>query len=177
MARGQLLSIDTLIALTVFTFIIISVLWIWNFSLNKAETVENNRDLKLIATHASDVLFMTPGLPTHWNNLSDADFNYPNISSLGLRTSHYIDVDKINRLVALNGTNLTVILSLLGIKGPDYNMSLEYFTYNSSTEKFNTGARSIIGNLPRDAIQVRVNEFVGVNENNTLLKLRMKVWR
>ena len=177
MGKGQLFSIDTLIALVLFSFVIISIVWLWGFSIEKVDTREQNSDLELVASNAAMSLFMTAGQPTAWHTFPSVDFTTRNISSVGLRAGHIIDVTKIRSLETFASANQSTVLRLLGLLGPGYNMSLEYFLYNGTTDEFNTEAEVIIGSEPEAAEQVVAEEYVGVDENNTLIRLRLEVWR
>jgi hypothetical protein len=175
--RGQILSIDILVALVIFSFILIAGVWIWHFSLQKAQAQEDINDLSLVAERASYALFMTSGDPSHWDHLDAANVSTHSIHALGLRSGRHIDMAKVARLDALQATKMSSIMTISGLKGPGYTMALNVFLYNDSAENFEETAAYQIGTQPDNASQVAVREMVGLDSNATLVRLILKVWR
>ena len=146
MAKAQMFSLDTIIAVIAFIIIILMGVWIRDYSNEKLYQTEIRGDIEIISKNALSTLLQTPGNPSNWTNLSADDFTTTNIISLGMaKTATYnnlditekgkptgmgintylvLDESKIQRLSNLNNQKYETYKKLLGILGPQYEFEI-----------------------------------------------------
>jgi hypothetical protein len=76
MKRGQVSSIDALIAILIFVLVLTSIRTIWMDNVHTAEITASATEINLSAQQAFDVLTKTQGWPTNWTT--------SNVSIIGL---------------------------------------------------------------------------------------------
>lgn len=96
-SKGQLSSLDLVVASLLFLSIILLFVWSWgelNNTIWSYEYMQHNRDLALDMT---DVLLHTQGNPTYWEALTN--ISSANVKSIGLVSEPGIlDINKIDAL-------------------------------------------------------------------------------
>ena len=99
-SKGQIISLDFIVSMSLFTFIIAMSIFIWNNINTQIDEGEKNNMLQTDLVSISTMLIETPGTPSNWTSLSSSE-----ISQLGLAvTSNVLSSDKV---VALTNLNLT----------------------------------------------------------------------
>jgi hypothetical protein len=134
-SKGQIISLDFIVSMSLFTFIIAMSIFIWNNLNTQIDEGEKNNMLQTELVSISTMLIETPGTPSNWNSLSPSE-----ISQLGLAvSSNVLSSDKVAALTSLDyydtkkilGLNFEEIYieftdidgNLLNIKGRDMNFS------------------------------------------------------
>ena len=193
--RGQIFSLDLIIAMLMFIVVIILIFQILDYSNNKIGLEESANDISIIAGNAISSLTETEGNPNNWSLISLNDFNESNVFSLGLaKNSNFnnqdssvkgksmssnnngyivLDKNKISRLSSLNNTKYNEIRNILGIKGPGYEFLLSVKNWNGNS--YDTIKN--IGRYPDDnaGIVVKKNRMGLIENNITLVEFR--VWK
>lgn len=191
--KAQIFSADLAIATVTFLVILVSSMWLWDYSIEKIELSERRNDLEMISKNALAVLVETPGSPSNWTELSEADFNETNIYSLGLARSYsqnnldvarkgksaglsidnylVLDENKIQRLIALYPQKYTTYKKVLGILGPNYEFQLIIKVWNGT----DYSTQYEIGSSPSQNVMdiVRADRFVLLNGEWTDVVLRL----
>ena len=98
MAKAQMFSLDTIIAVIAFIIIILMGVWIRDYSNEKLYQTEIRGDIEIISKNALSTLLQTPGNPSNWTNLSAEDFTTATIISLGMaKAATYNNLDIIEK--------------------------------------------------------------------------------
>ena len=174
MGRSQYVSIDTLLALALFAFVLIVALWIWHYALEKVSSDASVQDLAIVGSHAATVLFETSGSPSHWHNQT---ITQQSTSFIGLRHGAYISQSKLDKLNNLTSNETATIHTLLGIRGPGYNYTIFYYRYNETSEAFNNDANMTIGFTASSTTAQVQHEYIGYTDQGEYTKLQLKVWQ
>jgi len=193
--KAQIFSIDAIIAIVSFLVILISAVWIWDYTKEKIELNERRNDLELISMNALAVLVETPGDPANWTGIQDDDFNQTNVLSLGLARSYsasnvdvarkgksaglsinnylVMDIAKIQRLYDSNAQKYEMYKKILGILGPAYEFQLliNRWDGNNYVTEYEIGAapNSTAANI------VRADRYALLDNNR--VNVVFKVWQ
>jgi hypothetical protein len=130
MKKGQVLSVDIIIALLGFMGIIVFLIWGWQTTSVKLSAYDQSQDLYTLAYFASESLVQTSGVPLNWSSQSSPSRS--TISSIGLQNGSYISMQKIQSLANLNSSYYTQIKEVLGILGPNYDIQIDYYFDNGT---------------------------------------------
>ncbi|MFW5746180.1 MAG: hypothetical protein ACOCWQ_01365 [Nanoarchaeota archaeon] len=170
--RGQILSVDLIVALAIFAFLLIGIMGIWRYAFEKNQMHEDHADLEQVAKRASDVLFLTSGNPPYWHEQGYENVTTDVVWSAGLRQDHWFDADKISFVAGMNETVFSRFLQILGVMGPRYNLSISYYREPDFANPLIQA-----GYAPRNATQSVVHQAAGVDVNGSLVKLKVIAWR
>jgi len=103
-SKGQIISLDFIVSMSLFTFIIGMSIFIWNNLNTQIDEGEKNNMLQTELISISTMLIETPGTPNNWNIFSPSEIDQ--ISQLGLAvSSNELSSDKIAALQNLNSTS------------------------------------------------------------------------
>ena len=173
--KGQVFSIDIIIAMIIFIFIIISSAWFWDTAKEKMHQTEARNDLELIAYNAVSVLIGTVGDPPNWNNQTFLDRNIYSIG-IGKNRPWIIDEEKASRIGELNATNYNLIKRILGIRGSSYEFYLNISKYNSSSSSFTY--LTLAGKKPNSSSSHVINiKRIAISDNdNNWISFKMQIW-
>lgn len=80
--RGQIGSIDTLVATIIFALMVVFIMMFWFISIGSIENVTAKNRLGTSAITISEILLKSPGVPENWEQ------NYSTAESLGLAVSY-----------------------------------------------------------------------------------------
>jgi len=106
--KGQIISLDFIVSMSLFTFIIGMSIFIWNNINTQIDEEKQNNMLQTELVSISTMLIETPGTPSNWTSLSPSS-----ISQLGLAvSSNVLSSDKIAALTSLNYYDMKKILGL-----------------------------------------------------------------
>ena len=95
--KGQVFSMDLLLAVVIFIIVVGILMATWNFNKNRMDEAAWSGSLEDIAYTTSDSLVMTPGSPSNWEE------NTSGVVSLGLsRVERNIDERKIDSIVSID---------------------------------------------------------------------------
>jgi hypothetical protein len=152
--KGQILTTDAIIAMGIFIVILIASIEAWDFSREKILLNEVRDDLEIIAKQTASVLVETPGNPSNWTDLAEANFNATIIQSLGMARSSsmgnhdtsaggnsiglnhanygIIDSAKAARLENVSPTKYEEMKKMLGVRGPGYEFHVLVKPWNGS---------------------------------------------
>jgi hypothetical protein len=193
--RSQIFSADMAFAVVTFIIIIISSVWIADYSREKIELSELRNDLELISRISLASLVETPGNPSNWEEIDESGFNEENIYCLGLARSYspsnqairrigksagltinnylVLDESKIQRLIELSPQKYSTYKRILGILGPNYEFQLMVKAWNGTS--YNTQYE--VGATPGSGVRniVRADRFALLN--GTWADVMIKVWK
>ena len=82
--KGQIFSLDLIIAMLIFVVVIILIFQILDYSNRKIDLEESANDVNIIAGNAVSSLIESEGNPSNWSLINTNDFNESNVFSLGL---------------------------------------------------------------------------------------------
>jgi len=195
LGKAQIFSFDAIIAVITFVVILLSSIWIWDYSREKIYLTERRYDLELISKNVLSVLVETPGNPANWTNISDTDFNQTNINSLGLaRSSSHnnlnlglkgrsgglvfsdylvLEVDKIERFDNLSSLKYDACKKILGILGPNYEFGIDVNVLNGSNYVTRYQIGTTVTPISKDI--VRADRYALLN--GTWTNVVFKVWQ
>ena len=110
-----------------FVIILITLLFAYQAARERAILEFGRDDMEKMARHASSQLVLDTGQPQDWNQLSDANFTYENITTLGLTSSQpwVLDFDKLLKMVKLDDDKYEDVKKILGLQGPGYELYFE----------------------------------------------------
>ena len=162
--KGQIFSIDLVVAVIVFIFILIASFWAWHITENRINYIRTIRDMTIIAQNSVNTIVSTHGHPTDWFSLPDDELI--NIQSFGIiyNKKGVASTDKIARLQYLSALDYNKTKEKLGIIGPGMEFYLMAGDYNIGSPMEN--ARDV----------VIVNRAMAL-ENGTFIPIKMRVWR
>ncbi|MEW6329538.1 MAG: hypothetical protein AB1468_05480, partial [Candidatus Micrarchaeota archaeon] len=122
--RGQIFSLDVLIASAILLLVLFVSIVVWAAADTRRAQFEEYRWMEWGARDASSALISTPGDPADWENLADEDFD-ANAHAVGLaRERNVLDSRKLARLSELNSTKYFEIKTLLGLAKYDVRLSV-----------------------------------------------------
>jgi len=154
LSKGQLLSLDLLISITIFTLIL--AILVSQISYNSKEIIELREQNKMLEeSYRIGEIFFREGYPENWNE--------SNVEIIGLATTNRIDWNKLKKLENLGYQRSLVLLGLdydynITIQGNNINWS---FGENPSNAKIITKIDRIgILNSTMVTIQVLVFKYV-----------------
>ena len=99
-SKGQVISLDFMVSIALFTFIIAMSIFIWNSINTQIDEAETNNMLQTELVSISTMLIETPGTPSNWNTVGPSEIN-----QLGLAvSSNVLSSEKIANLTSLNST-------------------------------------------------------------------------
>jgi hypothetical protein len=195
MKKGQIFSLDLVIAMLAFTVILIASIWLWEYALEKIRSTDERNDLEVISKAALAALVETPGSPSNWTNFSESSFNTSNVLFLGITKSYSIsnkdvkgkgksaglsnssylvlDTAKVVRLTQLNMTKYETMKTLLGILGPNYQFELIISIWNESQYKPSYLIGKNPGNVKANIIKSERLALI----DGIWAKVTLKIWR
>ena len=136
--KGQLASMDLLMALFGFTLVMVFVVSMWALYMNRLNTSIENRDLELSALQTVDTLLRSTGTPINW------EIN-PNTSEvLGLSSPDgSIDNEKLSAFLKLSYNSTATKLKIKRFK---FNFSIYNLngTILNSTGLFTNGTKQVV---------------------------------
>jgi len=110
--KGQLNSIDLLMASIIFSLLIVFLVGFWVVDINDIYKISKKSELESQAISISDLLLKSRGIPKNWEE------NLSNVSMIGLVNSQNVFVkSKLNNFTHMNYTKAK---ELLGIKNEFY---------------------------------------------------------
>lgn len=176
MDKGQLFSVDAVVAASFIIFIILSTGITWGFSMSKVDEVESRNRINNKAYFASTALTQKPGKPFYWEEKGENWFNSTNIEYLGLAKSRprQLDPEKIQALEDWNNTKYIEYKRLLNVE--QYNLWIGIWEYNYSSSSFNTEPDYKAGIKPRNSSTEVVASQRMVTINRKWAKLVVKTW-
>lgn len=168
MNKAQIFSLDVLVAIGIFIFILLSAALIWNYSREKIAIEETRNDLEIIARNSLAVLIETKGDPKNWTAYT---FSQTNILSLGL-ADEFLVLNQ-TKISSLSSANYSAAKTILGILGLNYEFSLNVDTWNGTSYTPNY----TIGTAPNATASEVVNIERFVLLNNKWTKAAIKIWK
>ncbi|MCX6767419.1 MAG: hypothetical protein NTY90_01650 [Candidatus Micrarchaeota archaeon] len=167
-SRGQLFSIDILVAVTIALFLFITATTLSTRVMNVLGISEQEIELNAAAEAAAAQLAASPGNPLNWDALSFSDAS---VNSIGLAESRNVLAPaKVGAFFALasNQTALPLVKKMLGVSRPGYGFSVRIYNQTGSlVNGFSTGAGT--------GKPATVAERIGVL-NGSLVRLSVGVW-
>lgn len=192
--KAQFFSVDIVVAILLFITILISSIYIWDYSKEKIFLSEKSNNLNLLARNTLNALVETTGNPSNWSFIAENEFNESNILSLGLLKSSslnnynqrekarsgalgcnnlaILDKNKIETLSNYNNTKYETQKKILGLLGPNYNFELQIKKWNGTA----FGINYTIGISPTNESRniVRLDRFALLDDEYT--DVTIKVW-
>lgn len=162
--RSQAISIDIILALSIFLLTFVFFVWAWNSQITRFTESNDNLELQSLSQHAAAVL-LTQGVPTDWHGTGS-------VAILGIADNlGRVQYEKMSALAAYSSINYSHVKQLLGVLGPGYEAYVALYTYNGSAYALNTTA----GMAPVNASTVAVTQR-NVLVDDTWGILRVSVW-
>jgi hypothetical protein len=160
--RSQIFSLDMILGMIVFVFILISAFWAWHITENRINYIRDIRDMTVIAKYSTNELVTSRGFPSRWQYVS----NISEIKSIGLveYEENIASIEKISKLIYLGKEKYNETKELLGIKGSGYEFYLE-IGENSTGLPYQSS---------RDVVAV---DRAMILTNGSIINIKMKVWR
>ncbi len=149
-AKGQIVSLDLLIALSIFAFLLVTLFSVINS--NNANFFQNSEynEMALQALEISEILIKTPGKPSNWDS--------SNVIAFGLASEdRIISFEKAQEFCSIPESDIS---RLLNIDYPFY---------------FNLSGAVTCGSVPSGARAATIERIVFFNGSNS--KLRFTLWR
>ncbi len=173
--KGQLFSFDAVVAISIFILIMISCIWVWDYSREKVYLTVSRETLEISARGALSGLLETPGSPSNWHEDQSA-FSEAGVNSLGLAGSRswLLSIEKIQALQDWYSSENETYKTLLGIKGYDFHM--EFWKYDSG---FPPSPDYEVGNMPTatyNVVRLQRTALLNQGGNSYWLKIIMEVW-
>ncbi|MFH1390953.1 MAG: hypothetical protein ABIH20_01440 [Candidatus Diapherotrites archaeon] len=161
--KGQIFSVDMILAAIVFLFIITSTIVFSNEINNNVILAEKDNLRKETAITAASALVYSSGSPANWENLADLN----NVSSIGIaKTRNFLDSEKVSKLVDLNQTNYSAVKYLLGVSKYGLKISVLNLQDKSVLAEFGLEPES------DDSVSA-VNRFAYYNGQDVLIRVKV----
>ncbi len=116
--RGQINSIDLLIAFIIFVLIFAFLIMSWSSGIQSSSDTITRMRLQAALSSASDNLMTQPGVPSNW------ELTPSSVSTIGLSSysNNVLNANKISNMTVFPYSNLT---TLLGLSGYDFYLTIE----------------------------------------------------
>lgn len=168
--KGQLLTLDLLLALVPLTIILGMSASAIGGAVNQVQEYSFFYSMQRQTADAADVLVKTPGVPPNWNSSNlPSIVGLANYSALNKTNQHYLDSNKIS---ALDTLHLTYIPKLVG-NVTYYNLSLRGLTNVSISRSWSNGSKSSASNI----IIVERTAYLSNTTNSTEVRVTLEVGR
>lgn len=173
--RGQLFSLDVVVAIGIFILIMISCIWVWDYSREKVYLTVRRETLEISARGALSGLLENPGSPSNWHEDQSA-FSEAGVNSLGLAGSRpwLLSPEKIQALQDWYSSENETYKTLLAIKGYDFH--LEFWKYDSG---FSPSPDYEVGSRPMatyNVVRLQRTALLNQGGNKYWLKIIMEAW-
>lgn len=167
--KGQINSIDLVVAMLIFVVIILFLIQIWGVELKSADTGAEFNALQSKALSLSDMLVKSGGVPARWERANQTP------DSFGLvQEPNVLDVNKLNKFFNMNYSDIKYVMGMdneyyISIIDLDGNI---LYSIRNDTGDIN-GAGSSNGGAA-DGQSASVTRFAILN--NEIVKLRLVVY-
>ena len=163
--KGQIFSMDFMIAMLVFLFMLAVTLSYSGEISNRIALIEKDSARFTYAQHAANAVMFSSGYPADWENLSDLT----TVTSFGLAENrNIISPAKVQRMADLNQSFYAGIKDLLGLSKYDLKIEIIKLDTGVKLKEFGTnpGSEDIVTSINRfgDYNGVTVNVRVKVFE-------------
>ena len=173
--KGQIFSLDVIIAVLAFTTILVSSIVIWDYTHETISKTERRIELELATMNVLSTLLESPGSPSNWSNFPVNDFNESNVLSIGLTRNDsisliskdlwHLDYEKISYL---NPSTYNKTKKILGLAGHDFKLTINLFNGTEFSENY-----SVSGDLTNIEEQVVLTRYGLLNGEKTELVLKV----
>jgi hypothetical protein len=173
MKKAQIISLDALVASLILITIITSSAMVWDYITEKSIFIDKSNDLEYVTRNALTLLLENEGDPYNWTTIPAGNFDSENIYVLGLGTlsDFELDVEKIKILVTLNETKYSEYLTLLGLRGYEFEFLVDYWLNNTFVNVYTVGTNPAV----EAERQMSLIEYAIVN--NTRSRIGLNVWQ
>jgi hypothetical protein len=142
--RGQISSIDVLVGIILFIFVLVTLRGVWLSNLESGYSQIHSVETQLLATQAIDVLLKTPGYPIDWSS--------SNVEVLGLADKPLVlNEAKVSEFISMSYEDSK---SLLGLGSYEYRID-----FNNNGTIFSKGP--VIDSIGRIVSMKRVVWYNG----------------
>lgn len=120
MPKGQISSLDLVIAASIFIAIMLSIIGAWNDIRYRIDRYEDKRLISQKALSVAELLTKTGGDPVYWEGLGTVDSD--TVNSLGLSSGdNILDEEK---LVRFGTADYGEIKTILGLSREEFNLTV-----------------------------------------------------
>lgn len=166
--KGQLLTLDLLLALVPLTIILGMSASALGGVVNQIQEYAFFYSMQRQASDAIDVLIKTPGVPPDWSSSNPPVVpGLANYTALNKTEQHYLDSEKVS---TLDGLHLTLIPKLIG-NVSYYNLSLTGLTNVSISKSWSNGSKSSISNI----VIIERTAYLWNTTNSTEVRVTLEV--
>ena len=162
--KGQISTIDLVIASGIFVSILLSAMFLWNDIVLKINRFEERLLINQKALDVSEMLIKTPGSPSGWYLFQAVDINSQNVSSVG-----FVIEDNVldwERLSALKQISYDESKNLMGLSREEYNITIINVSGSNNKVLYSTGQMS-------NATSVLISRYGQLNGSIVRLDLRL----
>jgi len=161
--KGQIFSVDLIVAGTIFLMILTLIIVFANESSNRLEFLEKDNFRTEAAMHAANSVIYTEGNPGNWENQSDLN----NVFGIGIAKSrNEIDSAKLQRFLDLNATRYSDVKDILGLAKYDVEITVINLQNNQKLAKFGLDSGDS-NNI------TAVNRFAFYNGKNVVVRMKV----
>ncbi len=158
--KAQVFSLDVVISLIIFMFLVTICFYLWNRTYDKSSYFSEQNLMKERLFQITDLMIRTPGYPENWTE--------ENVRIIGLSSKdHILQLSKLNQLLSMN---ITQIKDKLRIR--DYNLLLNITTTNNSF---------VLGSLwnINSSMVLAQSRIILLNDSNKLERgvLKLYLWK
>jgi|GEM_PF-2276637 len=162
-SRGQISTLDLVVAAGIFISILLSVMWAWNSVLLKIDLFENKRRIYQKGLDVAELLVTTSGDPANWNELDVVNSNTVDVIGL-VSEDNVLDQEKVNKFGEIDYDNQREIL---GLSKEDFNLTLYNVTDGIGDPLYS------FGRYYSDITQVRISRYAYMNDEIIELRLML----
>jgi hypothetical protein len=164
--KGQIFSFDLMVSVGIFLVAVLLLIALWVFVVDRIGAHDEELNMADAAIHASNQLLLTGGNPASWHIL-----DFGNVNALGISDGRdNLNSEKLERFIALNGTNYTDVKEMLGVGS--YEMYVEVSHLNGT--KICEFGNSMKENETETANYV-VERMALLNDS--AVRVRLEVWK
>lgn len=120
--KGQIISVDVLIGLFLFAFILLSALWTYNYVVITYEQAYERTDMLATTKSALFAMITQPGFPSYWNITNSSAMTVNNTYHIGFTPGDFVSLDEQKARAAderVNPQYSDLFLQQSGLIGPD----------------------------------------------------------
>lgn len=174
--KGQIFTFDSIIGLGIFIAIIISMVYIWDYTREKAYYSEQRDYMERAGRDALSSLVLTSGSPPGWH-LGPFPLNSTVVESLGLARNRPLEIDqgKAEAMQAQNSSSYMAYKEILGLEGLEFRLTL--WPYSGGYE---ASPLFSIGTDPpasqKNIVKLQRFGLLHNSASDTWLRMDMEIW-
>ena len=161
--KAQISTLDLVIAVSIFIFILLTIMGAWNNTRLKIDLFEDKRKIYQKGLDVAEMLVKTQGDPVNWGELSVVDSS--NVDAIGIASEdNVLDPEKLDKLGEIDYGELRRIL---GLSREEFNLTIYNISGGSENSLYS------FGQPPFNLTRVRISRYASLDDDIVELRLML----